>query len=123
MEKKMSARVNFEDFVTKHVPPVKEVYTLGDLTETEKDSQTAVTLIRETHEGKRSFFIKRTLADRFFNPFDYDQNSRNDIRYKTESQSPKWVKVTKLAYDKYMEFLETGSRVALAKAEREYLDQ
>lgn len=120
----MSSRtVNFEDFVTKHVAPPKESYTLTDLSVTYKDEPTAVMLVRETAEGKRSFFIKRTLEDRFHNPWDYQANSRSDIKFRTDSESPKWVRVNKLAYDKYMEFLGTGSRVALSKAEREYLDQ
>lgn len=120
MEKEMS-RVNYDDFITKHRPASQNVYTNYQLVEADQDSNDAVARIGTDANGSTSYHLKRTINDTFFNPLDFDAGTRSDIRFQTASQRAKWVKVSKLTYDKYLEFLRTGSRVALAKAEREFL--
>ena len=117
----MSTRVNYDDFVIKHRPESQDLYITYDLVESNQDVNNAVARLHTNSDGVVSYHLKRTINDTFFNHLDFDPGTRSDIRFQTASQRAKWVKVSKLAYDKYLEFLRTGSRVALAKAEREFL--
>ena len=119
----MSSKVNYEAFITKHTKPSVNLYITYDLVESDKDSPTAVARLHTSPEGRVTYYLKRTLTDRFFNHLEYDAHTRNDIRFQTASQSPQWVRISQAGYDKYLEFLNTGSRVALAKAERAFLEQ
>lgn len=128
----MSKRVNYEDFVIKHDKPQGTVtYVLASLTQRDQDGKWILPLSNGDHvlavgkvsvnpEGVKSYALKRTISNKLFNPLDYTPNTESDIRYKTYRSEPRWSKVSAECYKRYMEFLETGSRLALNLAEREY---
>jgi hypothetical protein len=124
MEKEMSTRVNYDDFiVNKNKAKSVRTYVTWGLKETDKDAPDVIGLVVVNPDTGKSFFLKRCVGNHFFNPHDYQPHTKSDIAFKDHKSEPEWVKVSFTCYSKYLEFLKGGSRVALSKAEREYLSE
>lgn len=116
----MSRNVDYNDFlVKKNVPQLSITYITSDLSYVDKDAPNVIAQVSSHQDGNSNYSLKRTVANKFYNPWDIP-HPRDDIKYNDESRSPRWVKVSKICFEKYIEFLQSGSRVALTQAEREY---
>lgn len=77
------------------------------------------------------FFLKRLPAGCFFNPWNYNKGTKNDIKYFDKyGRKAEWVEVPKHLYDLYLRFLvgekgEDGRPVhnsrCLSQVERTYI--
>lgn len=77
------------------------------------------------------FYLKRLPASCFFNPWNYQKGSKNDIRYiDVYNRKPKWVEVTAQIFQLYERFIlgeeDEGkvihNNLLLSQAERLYIN-
>jgi hypothetical protein len=123
MEKKVSRQDYSQFVVDPNKGKVARTYVNWKLEELEKDAADAIGLVVVHPNSEKVFYLKRCAGNHFFNPLDYTAGTKNDITYKDHRSQAEWVKVSIICYTKYLEFLKNGSRIALAKAEREYLSE
>lgn len=113
-------KVDYSEFVSPSKGAnIQSIFVRADLTTTDKDELYVVGSV-VVDGDKKTFYLKRCVGDHFFNPLDYQKGGRSDIAYSDYVFKPKWWKVSSECYKRYIEFLETKSRLALAQAEREY---
>lgn len=112
--------VNYDDFiVAKKEKTSQTVFVRTDLSTTDKDEPYVIGCVTVSPQGK-TYQLKRCADNKFFDPQRYTKNTVDDVAFSDMRREPRWVKVNKVCYERYLEFLESGSRLAFNIAEQEY---